>query len=189
MATAELIAETPVAAEVAELVARRAPRRRRSRTLRRSRSTPGSAAWFTPCASPAWTRKSPARREETQLGNYEGKFKKISVKTRATLYDIIDDKSVGVIDEIPERNIVKLAKPVGVIGALSPSTNPEPTPVIKAISAVKGRNSIIICPHPRAKFINAKICNLMRDALVKMGAPADLVIPIEQPRSKRPTKS
>jgi sulfoacetaldehyde dehydrogenase len=68
-----------------------------------------------------------------------------------------------------------------VIGALSPSTNPEATPVIKAISAVKGRNSIIICPHPRAKFVNAKICNLMRDALVKMGAPADLVIPIEQP--------
>ncbi len=119
--------------------------------------------------------------EETQLGNYEGKFKKISVKTRATLYDIIDDKSVGVIEEDAARNIVKIAKPVGVIGALSPSTNPEATPVIKAISAVKGRNSIIICPHPRAKFINAKICNLMRDALVKMGAPADLVIPVEQP--------
>src|SRR3546814_5731657 len=119
--------------------------------------------------------------EETQLGNYEGKFKKISVKTRATLMDIIHDKSVGIIDEDRERNLIKIAKPVGVIGALSPSTNPEATPVIKAISAVKGRNSIIICPHPRAKFVNAKICNLMRDALVKMGAPADLVIPIEQP--------
>lgn len=123
--------------------------------------------------------------EETQLGNYEGKFKKISVKTRAALMDIIDDKSVGIIEEIPERNIVKIAKPVGVIGALSPSTNPEATPVIKAINAVKGRNSIIICPHPRAKFVNAKICNLMRDALVKLGAPADLVIPIEQPSVER----
>jgi sulfoacetaldehyde dehydrogenase len=122
---------------------------------------------------------------ETQLGNYEGKFKKISVKTRAALMDIIDDKSVGIIEEIPERNIVKIAKPVGVIGALSPSTNPEATPVIKAINAVKGRNSIIVCPHPRAKFVNAKICNLMRDALVKLGAPADLVIPIEQPSVER----
>ena len=57
--------------------------------------------------------------------------------------------------------------------------------MIKAINAIKGRNSIIVCPHPRAKFVNAKICNLMRDALVKLGAPADLVIPIEQPSVER----
>ena len=63
--------------------------------------------------------------EETQLGNYAGKYLKIHRKTRATLMDIIDDKSVGVIEEDPERNIVKIAKPLGVIGALSPSTNPE----------------------------------------------------------------
>ena len=63
--------------------------------------------------------------EETQLGNYEGKYLKIHRKTRATLMDIIADKSVGVIEEDLERNIVKIAKPVGVIGALSPSTNPE----------------------------------------------------------------
>ncbi|MFA7595171.1 MAG: aldehyde dehydrogenase family protein, partial [Novosphingobium sp.] len=119
--------------------------------------------------------------EETQLGNYEGKFLKIDRKTRATLYDIIDDKSVGIIEELPERNIVKIAKPMGVIGALSPSTNPEATPVIKAISAVKGRNSIIIAPHPRAKLTNKKIVDLMRDAIVKMGAPADLVLGIEIP--------
>jgi len=122
---------------------------------------------------------------ETQLGNYEGKLRKISVKTRAALMDIIDDKSVGIIEELPERNIVKIAKPVGVIGALSPSTNPEATPVIKAISAVKGRNAIIVCPHPRARLINAKICNLMREALVKLGAPADLVIAIEDPSVER----
>ena len=53
--------------------------------------------------------------------------------------------------------------------------NPEATPVIKAISAVKGRNSIIIAPHPRAKLTNKLICDLMREAIVKMGAPADLV--------------
>lgn len=119
--------------------------------------------------------------DETQLGNYDGKFLKIFRKTRATLFDIINDKSVGVIEELPERNIVKIAKPMGVIGALSPSTNPEATPVIKAISAVKGRNSIIVAPHPRAKLTNKLICDLMRDAIVKMGAPADLVIGIDQP--------
>lgn len=119
--------------------------------------------------------------DETQLGNYEGKFLKISKKTRATLMDIIDDKSVGIIEDDKERNIVKIAKPVGVIGALAPSTNPEATPVIKAISAIKGRNSIIVAPHPRAKLTNKMICDLMREALVAFGAPADLVQAIETP--------
>ncbi|OAO00788.1 aldehyde dehydrogenase [Sphingomonadales bacterium EhC05] len=119
--------------------------------------------------------------DETQLGNYDGKYLKIFRKTRATLFDIIHDKSVGVLEEDHERNIVKIAKPVGVIGALSPSTNPEATPVIKAISAVKGRNSIIVAPHPRAKLTNKLICDLMRDAIVKIGAPADLVLSIDVP--------
>ena len=119
--------------------------------------------------------------DETQLGNYDGKFLKIFKKTRATLMDIIDDKSVGVLEEDPERNLIRIAKPVGVIGALSPSTNPEATPVIKAISAVKGRNSIIIAPHPRAKLTNKMICDLMREAIVACGAPADLVLSIDVP--------
>ena len=119
--------------------------------------------------------------DETQLGNYDGKFLKIQRKTRATLLDILHDKSVGVIEEYPERNIRVLAKPLGVIGALAPSTNPEATPVIKGIHAVKGRNSIIVAPHPRAKLTNKKICDLMRAALKKMGAPEDLVIGIETP--------
>ena len=88
---------------------------------------------------------------------------------------------MGVIEEYPERNIKIIAKPLGVIGALAPSTNPEATPVIKGIHAVKGRNSIIIAPHPRAKLTNKKICDLMRAALKRMGAPEDLVIGIETP--------
>eukprot|EP00606_Chrysophyceae_sp_TOSAG23-5_P001591 GSChrysophyteH2.ASY1.ANO1.177.1 assembled CDS len=119
--------------------------------------------------------------EESRLGNYEGKFLKINRKTRATLMDIIDDKSVGVIEEDAARNLVKIAKPIGVIGALSPSTNPEATPVIKAISAVKGRNSIIVAPHPRSKKTNKMIVDLMREAIVKCGGPADLVIAIDEP--------
>ncbi|MFP6837140.1 MAG: hypothetical protein VB948_13670, partial [Pseudomonadales bacterium] len=107
--------------------------------------------------------------DETQLGNYDGKFLKIQRKTRATLMDIINDKSVGIIEDDPERNIIKIAKPMGVIGALSPSTNPEATPVIKAIHAVKGRNSIIFAPHPRAKLTNKMICDYMRAALEAFG--------------------
>jgi len=119
--------------------------------------------------------------DETQLGNYAGKYLKIHRKTRATLMDIIHDKSVGVIEEDIERNIVMIAKPVGVIGALSPSTNPEATPVIKAISAVKGRNSIIVAPHPRAKLTNKMICDYMREAIELCGGPADLVLSIDTP--------
>lgn len=119
--------------------------------------------------------------DETELGNYDGKYLKIFKKTRATLMDIIDDKSVGILEEDPVRNIVKIAKPMGVIGALAPSTNPEATPVIKAIHAVKGRNSIIVAPHPRAKLTNKLICDHMRAALKACGAPEDLVIGIEVP--------
>ena len=113
--------------------------------------------------------------EETELGDYSGKFAKISVKTRAALMDIIHDKSVGVIEEDQERNLIKIAKPVGVIGALAPSTNPEATPVIKAINAVKARNAIIIAPHPRAKLTNKLIVDRMRDAIERLGSPRDLV--------------
>jgi len=122
---------------------------------------------------------------ETQLGNYEGKYLKIHRKTRATLMDIIDEKSVGIIEEDPERNLVKIAKPVGVIGALSPSTNPEATPVIKGISAVKGRNAIIVAPHPRAKLTNKLICDYMREAIEAVGGPADLVQSIYIPSMEK----
>lgn len=182
MATAEPIAETSVADEVAELVARS-----RAAQVQIENATQEQVdRWI---RGMVWSVAQPGVAEEiaqhtvdeSQLGNYDGKYLKIAKKTRAALMDIIDDKSVGVIEELPERNIVKIAKPVGVIGALSPSTNPEATPVIKAISSVKGRNSIIVCPHPRTKITNKIIVDKMRDALVKLGAPADLVIAIETP--------
>ncbi len=134
------------------------------------------------CARPGMAERIAKQAvEESHLGNYDGKFMKISRKTRAALMDIIDDKSVGIIEELPERNIIKIAKPIGVIGALSPSTNPEATPVIKAISAIKGRNAIIIAPHPRCKGVNTLVCDNMRAALEAFGAPADIIIGIETP--------
>ena len=182
MSASRPIADTPEAREVAGLVARsrRAQLAIEDYTQAQVDRLIRGMVW---AVSRPGTAERLARHtiDETQLGNYEGKFLKIARKTRAALMDIIDDKSVGVIEEDPERNLVKIAKPVGVIGALSPSTNPEATPVIKAINAVKGRNAIIVCPHPRAKITNRIICDLMREALVKMGAPADLVIAIETP--------
>jgi sulfoacetaldehyde dehydrogenase len=182
MAAAQPIADTPVAREVAQLIARSRAAQAQIEHYTQAQIDRLIRGMVWAVAQPGVAEKIAQQTvDETQLGNYAGKFLKISRKTRATLMDILDDKSVGIIEEDTVRNLVKIAKPVGVIGALSPSTNPEATPVIKAISAVKGRNSIIIAPHPRAKVTNAMICNLMRDALVKLGAPADLVIPIETP--------
>jgi len=182
MALAPQINDTPEAAEIAELIARSRAAQAQIENYTQEQVDRLIRGMVWAVAKEATAEKIAQHTvDETQLGNYDGKYLKIFRKTRATLMDIIGDKSVGVIEEDKARNIVKIAKPVGVIGALSPSTNPEATPVIKAISAVKGRNSIIVCPHPRAKITNKIICDLMRDALVRLGAPADLVIPIEIP--------
>jgi sulfoacetaldehyde dehydrogenase len=118
---------------------------------------------------------------ETRLGNYEGKLSKMASKCRAALADIIHEQSVGVIEVDNERALVKIAKPMGVVGALTPTTHPEASPVIKAISAVKGRNAIIIAPHPRARNTCQLVCEYMRDALEACGAPRDLVINMLEP--------
>lgn len=182
MAEATAIADQPHVKEMEALIARSRAAQAQIENYTQEQVDELIRAMVWSCARPEVAEKiAQFTVDETELGNYDGKFLKISRKTRATLMDIINDKSVGIIEEDAERNIVKIAKPMGVIGALSPSTNPEATPVIKAISAVKGRNSIIVAPHPRAKLTNKMICDYMREALVACGAPADLVIGIEQP--------
>lgn len=119
--------------------------------------------------------------EESELGNYQGKYVKLQKKVRGNLRDMLDKKSVGIIEEDDERGIIKIAKPVGVIGALVPCTNPEATPVIKAMNAIKGKNAIVFAPHPRTKKTNTKIVEVMRQALKKYDAPEDLLIAIDEP--------
>jgi sulfoacetaldehyde dehydrogenase len=119
--------------------------------------------------------------EESGMGNYEGKYNKLMAKAKGCVRDMIGKKSVGVIEIDEEKQIMKIAKPVGVIGALCPCTNPEATPTVKVASALKGRNAIILAPHPRTKKTNAFIASLMRETLKKYGAPEDLVIAIEEP--------
>lgn len=119
--------------------------------------------------------------KESRLGNVEGKKVKLNKKIRGTLRDMQGEKSVGIIERIPEKGIIKIAKPVGVIGALVPTTNPEATPVIKAMDSLKGKNAIIFAPHPRTKVTNLKIVNIMRDVLEKYKLPKDLIITIEEP--------
>lgn len=119
--------------------------------------------------------------EESQLGNYESKYSKLMTKLKGALRDMKGRKSVGVIEKDEEKGIIKIAKPVGVVGAIVPCTNPEATPVLKTIMAIKTRNSIVISPHPRTKKTNTFIVDIMRNTLKKYGVPEDLVIGISEP--------
>lgn len=119
--------------------------------------------------------------EETELGNYDSKYSKLNTKLKGALRDMKGKKSMGIIEKDEEKGLMKIAKPVGVVGAVIPCTNPEATPVLKAIMSIKTRNAIVMSPHPRAKKTNTMIVNIMRDTLKKYGAPEDLIIGIENP--------
>lgn len=96
-------------------------------------------------------------------------------KIRGILRDCLREKSVGCVQEMPERKIKIYAKPVGVIACVIPATNPDLTPAGNAIYAIKARNAIIFSPHPRTAGTSYKTCALMREGLARVGAPEDLV--------------
>jgi len=126
---------------------------------------------------------------DTGLGNVEDKIVKNTRKTFGTLRDLSRAKSVGVIEECPELGIVKYAKPVGVVAAVTPSTNPAATPVNKSMMAVKGRNAIIIAPSPAGLATTTRTVELMRAELAKVGAPEDLVQVLPPPVTKSVTNA
>lgn len=112
---------------------------------------------------------------ETGLGTVADKIVKKQRKTFGTLRDLSRVRSVGVIEEDPARGLVKFAKPVGVVAAVTPATNPGATPVNKAMMALKGRNAIIIVPSPSAVRTTGRAVELMRAELARIGRPPDLV--------------
>ena len=116
--------------------------------------------------------------EESRMGTLDGKLTKLRKKVRGCWRDIMDKKSVGILETDTEKGIIKMAKPVGVIGAIIPCTNPEMTPVVKALNAIKCRNAIVMSPHPRTNKTNYEVCEVMRNALKKHGAPEDLILTI-----------
>jgi len=124
---------------------------------------------------------------ETGLGNVADKIVKKQRKTFGTLRDLLRARSVGVIEENPARGIVKIAKPVGVVAAITPATNPGATPVNKAMMAIKGRNAIIIAPSPAALETTSHAVALMRAELTRIGKPADLVQILPSPVSRDAT--
>lgn len=143
----------------------------------------------------AWSLYEPGRAralaelavEVTGLGNVESKITKNQRKTFGTLRDLLRVKSTGVIEELPERGLVKYAKPVGVVAAITPSTNPSATPVNKAMMALKGGNAIVIAPSPLAWTATNATVEAMRGELAKIGAPRDLVQIIAAPVTREAT--
>ncbi len=124
---------------------------------------------------------------ETGLGNVADKIVKKQRKTFGTLRDLLRVRSVGVIEEDAAKGIVKIAKPVGVVAAITPATNPGATPVNKAMMALKGRNAIVIAPSPMAWTTTARAVALMRAELARIGRPADLVQVLPQPVGREAT--
>jgi sulfoacetaldehyde dehydrogenase len=112
--------------------------------------------------------------EESRLGDYGSRMNK-RFKIRGILRDALRQKSVGVIEENEEKGLVKYAKPVGIIGSIVPTTNPDLTPAGSAIYAIKARDAVIFSPHPRSKKTSFETVQLMREALEAEGAPADLL--------------
>lgn len=125
--------------------------------------------------------------EVTGIGDVESKVIKNQRKTFGTLRDLLRVKSTGVIEEIPEKGLIKYAKPVGVVAAITPSTNPSATPVNKAMMALKGGNAIIIAPPPTAWEATRPAVDGMRRELEKIGLPADLVQLLPSPITRTMT--
>jgi sulfoacetaldehyde dehydrogenase len=120
-----------------------------------------------------FTRLAHQSVDESGLGDRDGRPAK-RFKIVGILRDALRQKSVGVIEEIPEKGLVKYAKPAGVIATLIPSTNPELTPPGNGIYALKCKDAVIFSPHPMSRQTTIAMVGIMREALRRQGAPPDL---------------
>ncbi|HEY0218724.1 MAG TPA: aldehyde dehydrogenase family protein [Afipia sp.] len=145
----------------------------------------------------AWSLYKPAHAralaelavEDTGLGNIPDKIIKKQRKTLGALRDLLRVKTVGEIERDEKKGIVKFAKPLGVVGAITPSTNPGATPVNKALLAIKGRNAVIVAPSPLGYRTTAMVVDYMREALAQVGLPKDLVQILPSPVTKETTQA
>ena len=123
--------------------------------------------------------------EETHMGTVDGKtVKQKNAVAQQWLY-MHDRVSKGVVGweqgKLDVDCILKIAKPAGVIAGIMPVTNPTTTMGVNAMQCLKGGNAIIVCPHPRAKFISLHCAELLRDAIAAVGAPKDLIQCVDEP--------
>ncbi|WP_353094575.1 aldehyde dehydrogenase family protein [Tissierella praeacuta] len=119
--------------------------------------------------------------EETKMGVYEDKVAKNRGKSKTIWNSLKGKKSIGIIDENYENGLISIAKPIGVVCAVTPTTNPIVTPMCNAMFALKGGNAIIVAPHPRSKKSSTHAVALMNEKIKKLGAPDNLIQIIEEP--------
>jgi len=140
------------------------------------------------CRAVAWavanettfTRLAHMGVEESGIGDPESRVSK-RFKILGILRDVLRQKSIGVIEELPEKGIVVYAKPVGLVASLVPTTNPELTPPGVGLFAIKCRDAVIFSPHPRSQRTTRETVAIMRRALAAVDAPVDLIQCIERP--------
>src|SRR6185295_13458096 len=124
-----------------------------------------------------WAIMEPARNRalaelavrDTGLGSVDDKITKNHRKTLGLLRDLQHARTVGVIAEDAARGITEIARPVGVVAAITPSTNPGATPANKIINAVKCRNAIILAPSPKGQSTAALLLEYVRTEFAKIG--------------------
>src|SRR5947209_16708731 len=109
--------------------------------------------------------------EETRLGVMEDKALKNMVATEFVYNYVKDKRTVGAIREFPERGLVEVAEPIGIILSLTPITNPTSTVLFKCIMAIKTRNAVIFSPHPNAWRCCFEAVRIMYETAIKYGAP------------------
>lgn len=112
--------------------------------------------------------------EETSMGKYEDKIIKNHLASKAVYEAIKDMKTVGIVNEYPEKKMFEVAVPVGVVCGIVPCTNPTSTTIYKSMICMKSGNPVVFSPHPSAKNCIAKTCELMCEAAEKAGAPANM---------------
>jgi sulfoacetaldehyde dehydrogenase len=125
---------------------------------------------------------------DTGVGNVADKIVKNQRKTFGALRDLMRVRTVGIIDSDSDQGIVKYGKPVGVVAAITPSTNPAATPVNKTMMALKGGNAIVIAPSPAGWTSTNAAVETLRQALRRVKAPVDLVQILPQPVSRTLTR-
>lgn len=118
---------------------------------------------------------------ETGMGNVPDKTAKNLLNADLLPKALRGMKTAGILRELPEDHMVEAGEPVGVIGAVLPTTNPTSTAIYKAIIALKAGNAIVMSPHPRARQCTARTAALMNRAAVEAGAPEGLVQCVENP--------
>jgi sulfoacetaldehyde dehydrogenase len=121
---------------------------------------------------------------DTGFGSVDDKLIKTHRRTLGLLRDLQGARSVGVLSDDAATGVIEIARPVGVVAAITPSTHPVAAPINNIINALKGRNAIIMAPSPKATGVCARLLRYVHDELAKVGLPADLVQMLPPPASK-----